>query len=62
MKNVVIVMKTGNEVQTKCTDIGMEWNCETGRLTRMELEKACPEVAYIDLNEVVCVTVQNIGI
>lgn len=59
MKNVVIILKMGKEVQSKCADIGMEWNCEKGRLTYMELKKACPEVAYIDLNEVICVIVEE---
>ena len=60
MKKVVLILKTGNEIQTECADIGMEWNCDTGRLMHMELEKACPEVAYIDLNEVICVIVEEL--
>lgn len=58
MKQVEIILKCGISIATECEDMGMEWD-ETGTLKWMDMKNASPEVAFIDLDSVACVVVQE---
>lgn len=58
MKQVEIILKSGKSVVTECEDIGITW-AKDGTLTWLEMDGARPEVDFLDLESVACVSVME---
>lgn len=59
MKKVRIELTTGKTINLQCEEILLKWDLKTGKLCELNMEGQVPEVAYLDVTQVIAIVVER---